>query len=79
MKMKIVFSKHALLKINHRGLEKDKVLETIEHPDFIQPSYNFREERYRLYRKNHLKVVVKIEITRIVVVTAHWVAKLKIK
>jgi hypothetical protein len=77
--MKIVFSKHALLKIGHRGLEKNKVLETIERPDFVQPSYNFREERYRLYRKNHLKVVVKIEMTRIVVVTAHWVANLKIK
>lgn len=73
--MKIIFSKHSLLKIEHRGLEKSKVLETVEFPDFIQPSYNFREERYRLYSKNHLKVVVKIESPRIVVVTAHWVAR----
>ena len=77
--MKIVFSKHALLKIRHRDLDKDRIRETVEHPDFIKPSYNFREERYRLYVKNHLKVVVKIESKTIVIVTAHWVAKPKTK
>ncbi len=73
--MKIVFSKHSLLQIKQRELDKVKVLATVEHPDFVEPSYNFREERYRLYEKNHLKVVVKIEESRIIVVTAHWVAK----
>jgi hypothetical protein len=73
--MKIVFSKHSLLQIKQRDLDKAKVLATIEQPDFIEPTYNFREERYRMYAKNHLKVVVKIEESRIVVVTAHWVAK----
>jgi hypothetical protein len=77
--MKIIFSKHALLKINHRNLHKVQIIETIKYPDFTQPSYNFREERYRLYTKNHLKVVIKIERESIVVVTAHWVAKPKLK
>jgi len=77
--MKIVFSKHALLKISHRGLDRKKVLETVAFPDFIEPSYNFREERYRLYAKNHMKVVIKIEQTKMVIVTAHWVANHKIK
>lgn len=77
--MKIVFSKHALLKLKQRDLDKAKILETIVQPDFIQPSYSFRESRYRLYAKNHLKVVVIVEQKRILVVTAHWVAKLKSK
>lgn len=77
--MKIVFSKHSLLQIKQRGLDKAKVLATILHPDFIEPSHNFREEHYKLYAKNHLKVVVKIEDVRIIVVTAHWVAKHKTK
>jgi hypothetical protein len=77
--MKIVFSKHALIKLEHRGLEKSRILETVEYPDFIQPSYNFREERYRLYTRNHLKVIVKIESTKIIIITAHWVANRKIK
>lgn len=77
--MKIVFSKHSLLQIKQRELDRVKVLATIVRPDFVEPSYNFREERYKLFVKNHLKVVVKIEETRIIVVTAHWVAKHKIK
>ncbi len=77
--MKIVFSKHSLLQIKQRDLDKAKVFATIEQPDFVEPTYNFREERYRLYAKNHLKVIVRIEELRIVVVTAHWVAKHKTK
>ena len=38
-----MFSRHALLQISQRKLEKAKALETVEYPDFIQPSYNFRE------------------------------------
>ena len=77
--MKIVFSKHALLKLGQRELNKDKILETILNPDFVQPSYSFRESRFKLYSKNHMKVVVILEPKRILVVTAHWVAKLKSK
>ena len=77
--MKIVFSKHALLKLGQRELEKAKILETVMFPDFIQPSYSFREARYRLYSKKHLKVVVMLEKERTIIVTAHWVAKLKSK
>jgi len=77
--MKITFSKHALLKINQRALDKDKILETVHEPDFIQPSYSFREARFRLYTKNHLKVVVMIKVGEIIIVTAHWVAKPKTK
>jgi hypothetical protein len=77
--MKIIFSKHALLKVQQRGLDKVKVIETILNPDFIQPSYNFRESRFRLYEKIHLKAVVIVRQDRILVVTAHWVAKQKPK
>jgi hypothetical protein len=77
--MKIVFTKHALLKLGQRELDKAKILETVMFPDFIQPSYSFRESRFRLYSKNHMKVVVIVEKEKILVVTAHWVAKLKTK
>ena len=77
--MKIVFSKHSLLKLGQRDLDKAKILETVMFPDFIQPSYSFREARFRLYSKNHMKVVVMVEKERILIVTAHWVAKQKSK
>jgi hypothetical protein len=77
--MKILFSKHALLQIKQRSLDKKNVVTTINNPDFVAYSYNFREERYRRFIKNHLKVVVIVEKAQIVVVTAHWVAKPKLK
>jgi hypothetical protein len=77
--VKVVFSKHALLMLTQRGLEKARVLETVKSPDFAKPTYGFREERYRLYKKNHLKVVIKTEKECLVIVTAHWVATVKTK
>jgi len=77
--MKILFSQHALLQIKNRSLDKKNVLETIKNPDFVTQSYNFREERYRRFIKNHMKVVVIVEKAQTIVVTAHWVAKPKLK
>ena len=77
--MKIVFSDHLLIKIGQRKISKNLVIKTIRNPDFIRPSYNFREERYKKFDKNYLKVVVIKENKGIVVITAHWVAKVKIK
>ena len=77
--VKIVFSNHALIKISQRKLLKPLVVETIKNPDFIKPSYNFREERYKKIKKNYLKVVLVKEGVLLVVVTVHWVAKFKIK
>ncbi len=73
--MKIAWSKHALLKLKQRGLDKLKVLETVVNPDFTEPTYSSRENRYKLYTKNHLKVVVIVESKKVTIVTAHWVAK----
>ena len=72
--MKVIFSSHALLMIRQRGLDKTKILETIHNSDFVIPAHNFREARFRLYRKNHLKVVIKLERDQLVVITSHWVA-----
>jgi hypothetical protein len=77
--MKVIFSQHSLLQIKQRTLRKEYVLLTITEPDFVSHSYNFREERYRRFVKNHLKVIVRVETEQIVVITAHWVAKPKLK
>ena len=77
--MQIVFSEHALLKIRQRVLSKEKILETIDSPHFVQPSYGGREEWYRDFGKNHLKVVIMKENNIVVVVTAHWIARVKRK
>lgn len=77
--MEIIFSPHAALKITQRKLSRQTIIETVAHPNFSRPSYGLREELYRKFGKNYLKVVVKRESGQIIVITAHWVASLKNK
>lgn len=74
--MKIVFSDHALIKIGQRKISKELIVKTAKNPDFLRPSYGFREERYKKFNKNYLKVVVIKENEEMVVITVHWVAKI---
>ncbi|MEK7209072.1 MAG: hypothetical protein AAB677_02335 [Patescibacteria group bacterium] len=55
MSMKIIFSPHAILKMEQRGLLRQNIIETITQPDFNRPSYGAREERYRKFGRNYLK------------------------
>ena len=75
--MKVVFSNHALLKIEQRNIDKQLVLKTVNNPDFSQPGQNFREEFYKKFGSKYLKVVIKRVKKNIVVITAHWIAKYK--
>lgn len=75
--MKIIFSNHAEIKIEQRKLSKELMNKTIVMPDFIVPSHGNRERAYKKFGKNYLKVVFVREKETIVIVTAHWVAKLK--
>lgn len=72
--MKIVFSDHALLKMQQRKLSKRSVIATIERPDHREETYSGRESLFKKFRKRSLKVVIVREYGRVVVVTAHWVA-----
>jgi hypothetical protein len=74
---KIVFSNHALLKLDERNIAKAMVLATVRHPDFSRSSYYGRKEKYKHLGKVWLKVVVIEESRKLVVITAHWVVKLK--
>ena len=74
--MNIEFSQHAELKIKQRKLPWPKILATLAHPDFRQSSYNLREELFKKFGKNYLKVVVVYELNTVVIVTAHWVAQI---
>ncbi|MBY0473345.1 DUF4258 domain-containing protein [Patescibacteria group bacterium] len=74
--MRVEFSDHAELKIEQRKLSCEQILLTILQPDFIKHSYNRREKLFKKFGKNHLQVVIKRESVCIVVVTAHWIARM---
>ncbi len=77
--MLLIFTKHALIKLEQRKINRQFVLETIKSPELIKPSYNLKEELYRRFGKNYLKVVIKKRKETILVITMHWVAKTRNK
>lgn len=73
--MHIEFSPHAELKVNQRKLSREKVVETVLHPDFSEVGYRKRTSLFKDFGKNLMKVVVVRHRGGVVVVTAHWIAK----
>ena len=77
--MEIIFSQHAKAKIEQRKIPMRAVVAVVQSPDFKKAGYNFREELYKKLRKVYLKVVVKYRQGKVIVITAHLVAKVKNK
>ncbi len=75
--MPIIFTKHSILKLQQRKINKQFVFETIKSPDLIRPSYSFREELYKKFGVYYLEVIIKRRKEYIIVLTVHWVAKTK--
>ena len=73
--MKIVFTKHAILKLEQRKLLREKVTSVLVNPEFIRPSYGNREVAYGRVGKNYLAVIFKKEKDKTIVITAHRVAR----
>ena len=73
--MNIVFSKHSLLKLGQRGISREKVMDTLESPDYILPSYSDRMKAYNKFGNLYLKVVFKREEGDIFVITQYWEEK----
>ena len=77
--MEIRFSPHAELKISQRKLVRERIVETVLHPDFSKPGYSGREQLFKDFGKNFMRAIVMRGRGHVTVVTAHWVAKTKKK
>ncbi len=77
--MRIIFSKHALLKMNERRITETKVIKTINEPTSKHEGYSLRVELYKRFGKRYLKVVIKNTPHNVIVVTTHWVEKISPK
>jgi hypothetical protein len=77
--MSIIFTKHLIIKLAQRKINRQFVLETIKNPDLVRPTYGLREELYRKFGKLFMEVIVKKKNKHVIVLTAHWVAKAKDK
>jgi len=74
--MHIVFSDHALLKINQRVLSREKILETVLQPEMTESGHHSRIKLYRKFGRKYLQVVTMRTLHTVIIVTAHWVVKL---
>ena len=75
--MRIIFSKHALLKMRERRIPESKVIAVIKKPTSQQAGYVLRMELFGRFGKRHLKVIILNTPQSIIVVTTHWVEKIR--
>lgn len=68
----VVFSDHALRKMEQRHLKKEWVLAVLDKPDYVAKGYSERMIAYRKIEKLYLAVVYTKENGSFIVVTAHW-------
>ena len=73
----IIFTRHAILKLGHRGIKREMVIRTIRNPDHAESSYGDRRVVFRRLGKLYLKVVFRQEGEDIIIITQHWIKKLK--
>jgi len=74
--MKVIFTRHAELKMRQRRITKGLVLKSLSSADFFRPSYGNREVAYKKIGKNYLAVIFLREKDAHIVITQHWVAKI---
>jgi hypothetical protein len=72
----VTFSKHALLKLGQRKLDKSFVLATLEHPDYTQFSHNGRMIALKKFRTLYMKVIFVRKGKDTIVLTQYWVKKI---
>lgn len=68
----VVFSDHALRKMDQRHLKKEWVLAVLDKPDHVTEGYAGRMIAYKKIEKLYLAVVYTKEEASFVVVTTHW-------
>jgi hypothetical protein len=73
----IIFTRHALLKLQQRGISQQAVKETLKLPDYKIPSHGNRMIAYKKFDELYLKVIYRVEKGSIVVITQHWQKRIK--
>lgn len=72
----IIFTQHAILKLKHRYIPKELVIDAVKHPDQMMQSYRDRKIVYKKLKKIYLKVIFRKEKENIIVITQHLTDKI---
>lgn len=76
---RIVFTKHAITVMQLRGLDEAILAKAIRKPDMILPTHNGKHVYLKDMGKNCLKIIISEERDALVVITAYWIAKERVK
>ncbi len=68
----IIFTSHALSKLEQRGILRAVVIETLRSPDYKFRSYSNRNIIYKKFDNLYLKVIYKIEDNNTIIITQYW-------
>ncbi len=74
----LVFTKHALIKLSQRGIDRAEVEATVEVPDHFEETYEGRKAAYKKFGTRILKVVFYQTDDKIVIITQHWDSTIKL-
>jgi len=78
--MKFRYTKHALVSLEERHIEKTLVKETISSPDQVSKRESGREVAQKLYRRLDKDFLLRVIYIRrenlIIIITAYWTSKI---
>lgn len=69
----IIFTTHALLKLQHRRITKSQAIETIIHPDEVVSGRDGRLMAVKRIGKKHLKVIFVRKGKHTLVITQYFI------
>ena len=77
--MKIILTKHVLKRLEERNIKGDWVKQCAKDPDFVLPVEDNKKAYLKDMGKNYLKVIIVEEGENLVILTAYWFAKTRLK
>lgn len=75
----IIFTKHAKSVCFLRQLPEKMLINTVRKPDMILPAKEGKHAYLKNFENNYLKIIISEENERLVIITAYWIAKERVK
>ena len=75
----IKFTEHVEFRLEERGITKKQIIECLENPDVTLPTKANRQITIKKFETLFLKTVFVKENSDIIVITTHWISKVKLR
>lgn len=76
---RITFTKHAKSMCLLRGLSEKILINAVRKPDLVLPAKENKQAYLKNLGKNYLKIIIFKDTDTLVIITAYWIAKERVK